>query len=167
MAACCSQALAPAATGVAGGRERAAGVRGCGWVAKRWSVEGTRWCRGGRVGGLYDGIDFYVCEKYKMMDINLPRLAAILSRLLPLCLLHPCALSLRPSRSLALSPKLSPSYTPSWIGRTQFTRCTATLISTGVHLRARIQGGSFVAHADGKIAGLWVCRITYERSLKR
>lgn len=64
------------AAGLAG-REQGR-FRGCGWVAKRWSVEGMRRWRGGRVGGLYDGIDFYVCEKYKMMDINLPRLAAIL-----------------------------------------------------------------------------------------
>lgn len=62
------------------------------------------WCGvlvGGRGG---DGIDFYVCEKYKMMDINL--LAS-----------SPCslALPLPPSlaRSLSLSPPLTLSFSPS------------------------------------------------------
>lgn len=91
-------------------------------MAKRWSVEGTKRWRGGRVGGLYDGIDFYVCEKYKMMDINLPRLAAILLLLLLLFChssssLGSVTLSLLHNRVFAyltfsLPPTLSPSYHP-------------------------------------------------------
>ena len=116
-------------------------------MAKRWSVEGTRRWRGGRVGGLYDGIDFYVCEKYKMMDINLPRLAAILLLLLLLLFCHSSSSLGSVTLSLSLSlffatafSRISPSpflqrfhhritLLLSRIGRTQFTRCTATLIS--------------------------------------
>lgn len=107
------------------------------------------WCGvlvGGRGG---DGIDFYVCEKYKMMDINLLASSPCsLALPLPHTFLLSLSLSLATSLYLSfasdlsvscLSPFLSPSHPPALVLFPSLS-CSLTLHPVSTHSPRVVHG---------------------------
>lgn len=100
-------------------KRRGGVVRGVAWRGVAW--RGVLLSVGGRAGEVGDGIDFYVCEKYKMMDINLLATSPC-SLPLALPLFLSCTIYLSPGLSFSHSLSPSPSLSLSSFARSPHTR---------------------------------------------